>query len=99
MSKVYLIALCFLTTALSAQNKISIVTQHNNNYRTGWNNEETILTPSNVSSSSFGIIGSLAVDDQVYVQPLLVNHLSIGNFTGSVVFVATVNNTLYAFDA
>jgi hypothetical protein len=99
MRKIYFTSFCFFTTTLFAQNKISVITQHNNNYRTGWNNQEIILTPSNVSSPLFGIIGSLAVDDQVYAQPLVIKNLTIRSFTGSVVFVATVNNTLYAFNA
>ena len=83
----------------SAQNKISVTTQHNNNYRTGWNNGESILTPANVSSALFGLIGSIAVDEQIYAQPLVVGNMAINDFTGSVVFVATVNNTVYAFNA
>ena len=83
----------------SAQEKISVITQHNNNYRNGWNNKETILTPVNVSSPQFGIAGSLSVDDQVYAQPLIARNVTIGGFTGSVLFAATVNNTLYAFNA
>lgn len=94
-------AFIFILVSLhaSAQKKISVTTQHNNNYRTGWNSNETILTPKNISSSSFGLIGNLAVDDQVYAQPLVAGNLTIGTFTGSVLFVATVNNTLYAFNA
>ena len=82
-----------------AQNKISVVTQHNNLHRTGWNDKETILTPTNVGTSNFGLINSLAVDDQVYAQPLIVRQLTINSFSGSVVFVATVNNSVYAFNA
>lgn len=88
--------LCF--NILHAQ-KISVITQHNNLKRTGWNDKETILNPTNVGSTAFGLVGSLNVDDQVYAQPLVVRQLTIGTYTGSVVFVATVNNTVYAFNA
>ena len=89
----------FSFNAAFAQNKISVVTQHNNLHRTGWNDKETILTPANVGTATFGLINSLAVDDQVYAQPLVVRQLTINSFTGSVVFVATVNNSVYAFNA
>jgi len=76
----------------------SVVTQHNNNYRTGWNNNETQLTVNNVKPDSFGLVFSMNVDDQVYAQPLIVGNLSIQNASHNVVFVATVNNSVYAFD-
>ncbi len=95
-----IIVLClFYCSNLFAQNKTSVVTQHNNLYRTGWNDKETILNPVNVATVSFGLTGSLAVDDQVYAQPLVVHQLTINSFSGSVVFVATVNNSVYAFNA
>ena len=81
-----------------SQQTISVVTQHNNTNRTGWNNNENILHHSNVSSDQFGLIGSLYADDQVYAQPLLVN-TTIGNYTGMVLYAATVNNSVYAFNA
>jgi hypothetical protein len=85
--------------ALFSQPSVSVVTQHNNTNRTGWNNNETILTHTNVSSNQFGLTGSLNVDDQVYAQPLIVHNTSIGNYTGSVLYIATVNNSVYAFNA
>ncbi|MEO8862458.1 MAG: PA14 domain-containing protein [Ginsengibacter sp.] len=81
-----------------SQTGVSVLTQHNNLNRTGWNDKETILNHSNITSGKFGCIGTLSVDDEVYAQPLVVNHLTIGNYTGSVLYVATVNNTVYAFD-
>ena len=95
-----LIILCLISCSnLFSQTKTSVVTQHNNMHRTGWNDKETILTPANVGTAAFGLINSLAVDDQVYAQPLVVSQLTINSFTGSVVFVATVNNSVYAFNA
>jgi len=78
---------------------ISVVTQHNDNTRAGLNNQELALTTANVNTAQFGKLFSLAVDDQVYAQPLVVGNLSIGSGIHNVVFVATVNNTVYAFDA
>ena len=78
---------------------ISVVTQHNDNTRAGLNNLETSLNTSNVNSTKFGKLFTLSVDDQVYAQPLVVGNLSIGTGNHNTVFIATVNNTIYAFDA
>ncbi|PWT98241.1 MAG: hypothetical protein C5B52_12555 [Bacteroidetes bacterium] len=89
----------FFSLSSKSQNTVSVITQHNNIGRTGWNNQETILNHANVSSTQFGCIATLSVDDEVYAQPLVVRQTTIGTHTGSVLFVATVNNSLYAFDA
>ena len=77
---------------------VSVLTQHNDNTRAGWNDHETALTTSNVNVQQFGKVFTLAVDDQVYAQPLVVGHVPIGGGDHNVVYVATVNNTVYAFD-
>ncbi len=77
---------------------ISVLTQHNNNTRAGLNNQETVLTTANVNAKQFGVLFRMLVDDQVYAQPLVVGNLSIGSGTHNVVFIATVNNTVYAYD-
>lgn len=77
---------------------ISVITQHNDNTRSGLNNLELKLTTSNVNTTQFGKLFSLPVDDQVYAQPLMVGSLLIGSGTHNVVFIATVNNSVYAFD-
>src|SRR5712675_2569606 len=77
---------------------VSVLTQHNDNNRLGWNDNETALTTSNVNAQQFGEVFTLAVDDQVYAQPLVVGHVSIGDGNHNVVLIATVNNTIYAYD-
>ncbi len=81
----------------------SVTTYHYDNYRTGWNPNETILTPAIVSSSYFGYLQSITLDDQVDSQPLYVTGVNItaGLYQGThdVVYVATENNTVYAIDA
>lgn len=76
-----------------------VLTQHNDNARTGLNFNETTLTPANVNVNQFGLLFKLTVDDQVYAQPLYVAKLAIGGGIHNVVYVATVNNSVYAFDA
>ena len=77
---------------------VSVPTQHNDNSRAGWNNNETALTTSNVNVQQFGKVFTLPVDDQVYAQPLVVGHVAIEGGSRNVVYVATVNNSVYAFD-
>jgi len=77
---------------------ISVVTQHNDNTRAGLNSLELKLTTSNVNSATFGKLFTMAIDDQVYAQPLMVGNLAIGSGNHNVLFVATVNNTVYAYD-
>jgi hypothetical protein len=67
--------------------------------RTGANLQEWILHPSNVNPSSFGKLFSRSVDASVYALPLIVPNLDIGGERRNVLFVATMANTVYAFDA
>jgi hypothetical protein len=66
--------------------------------RTGANLTETVLTPANVNSSSFGLLRILPVDGKVDAQPLYLAQVSIAGATHNVVFVATENDSVYAFD-
>ena len=77
---------------------VAVLTQHNDNTRAGWNDKETALTTSNVNVQQFGAVFTLRVDDQVYAQPLVVGHVSVSGGDRNVVYIATVNNTLYAYD-
>lgn len=77
---------------------ISVLTQHNDNTRAGLNNQETKLTTANVNAKQFGELFSLSVDDYVFAQPLVVGNLPISSGTHNVVFIATVNNSVYAYD-
>ena len=77
-----------------------VLTYHNDNARDGLDASETILTPADVSSSTFGKVGFDAVDGKVDAQPLYVPGVSIpGKGTHNVLYVATENDSVYAFDA
>ncbi len=52
-----------------------------------------------MSSGNFGKRWSCPLDGTVYAQPLYVANLSIGGGIHNVLFVATMNDTVYAFDA
>jgi hypothetical protein len=77
----------------------SVLTYHNDTYRDGAYLNEVTLTPQNVNSTNFGKLVSYPVDGQIYAQPLYLPQLSIGGGTYDVVFVATQNNYVYAFNA
>jgi len=83
--------------AVSAQ--VDVLTHHNNRQRTGVNLQETVLTPSNVNVRQFGMLFKRVVDDQLYSQPLVVSNVKIAGGWHDVVYVTTVNNSVYAFDA
>ncbi|HUE43826.1 MAG TPA: chitobiase/beta-hexosaminidase C-terminal domain-containing protein [Candidatus Sulfotelmatobacter sp.] len=90
-------ALLFLTSTTSAQ---IVTTQHYDNTRSGSNTSETILTTSSVTPTTFGRLFSQSVDAQIYAQPLYMQNVTIsGKAAHNVVFVATENDSVYAFDA
>ena len=76
-----------------------VATYHNNASRNGVNAQEYVLTPSTVTSGTFGKLFSCRVDGAIYAQPLWVPNLMIGGGQHNVVFVATQHDSLYAFDA
>jgi outer membrane protein assembly factor BamB len=85
-------------TLKSSSQHISVLTQHNDNTRAGLNMSETELTVTNVNTHQFGKLFTVSVDDQVYSQPLVYGNLAIAAGTHNVVFIATVSNSVYAFD-
>jgi Putative Ig domain len=76
-----------------------VYTWHDDPARDGADQQEYALTPSNVSTSTFGKLFSCTVDGAVYAQPLWVAHLRVNGAVHNVVYVATEHDGLFAFDA
>lgn len=96
------LALAFLFNiipAFTGASPVDVTTWRYDNTRAGENINETVLTPANVRSATFGKVFSYAVDGYVYAQPLYVSALNIGGQVRNVVFVATEHDSVYAFDA
>ena len=89
-----------LSTNEPSAGVVAVLTQHNDNARTGANLQESLLNASNVNTNQFGLVYTRPVDDQIYAQPLVMTNLNItGKGIHNVVIIATVNNTVYAYDA
>jgi hypothetical protein len=94
-----ILSVLFLLASPTSALAVNILTQHNDNFRTGANLNESVLTVSNVNTNQFGKLFSRAVDGQIYAQPLYVSGLTISNKLRNVVYVCTEHNSVYAFDA
>jgi len=88
-----------VTKSCSPADFAGVLTHRNNNYRTGANLQETCLTPANVKASSFGKLFTLHVTGQVYAQPLMITDIEIKGKKRNALYVATMENWVYAFDA
>src|SRR5258708_9047434 len=77
-----------------------VATSQYDNARTGAYLNEKTLTPQNVNSKQFGRIFKFTVDGDVYAQPLYVPGVEIpGKGTHNVIYIATENDSAYAFHA
>jgi hypothetical protein len=89
----FLIARCF-----GAQ--VSVVTNRYDNFGTGANLREDVLNVHNVKPETFGKLFNYEVEGSVYAQPLYLPAVKIpGRGVHNVLYAATMNDRVYAFDA
>ena len=80
--------------------QVSVWTQHNDNTRTGANLQETQLNTANVNAGQFGKLFQYSVDSPVFAQPLVISNVTVpGKGIRNVLYLATADNTIYAYDA
>ena len=85
---------------LAVFGQLPVTTWHYDNARTSANAWETRLTPSNVNSTSFGKLFTDPVDGFIIGHPLYLPNVSIpGQGVHNVVYVCTMHDSVYAFDA
>jgi len=94
-----LLAAGALAAVSLAHAQIDVVTERYDDARTGANLAETTLNTSNVNVDSFGKLWSYTVSGSVYAQPLYVRNVDIAGGTHNVLYVVTMNDIVYAFDA
>ena len=79
--------------------QVDVVTNRYDDARLGANLKETILSAANVNVNQFGRLYSYPVDGAVYAQPLYVAGVTIKGAVRNVLYIATMNDKVYAFDA
>ena len=87
------------TPTTPVANAADVATYHNDIARTGQHLNETALTPATVKSATFGKLGFYSVDGPVDAEPLYLSSMAIAGGTHNVLYVATENASVYAFDA
>src|ERR1700730_7663424 len=79
--------------------RTDVVTYKNDAARTAQNLTESVLSLTNVNSTRFGQLRFLAADGKGAPEPLYLSGLTVQGAMHNVVFVATENDSVYAFDA
>jgi hypothetical protein len=93
------VVLVSVVLSVASLAQVSVLTHHNDNSRTGQNLVETYLTPDVVNFNQFGELFNQPVDGMVIGQPLYMPNLQINGASHNVLFVATLHDSVYAFDA
>jgi len=83
----------------SCYGQTAVSTAHYDNFRTGANTHETVLTPANVNPQQFGWLARLPVSGCVVAQPLFAPQVPAADRPHNVVLIATTTNMVYAYDA
>lgn len=100
LSRFLFAAFLVVGLTVSAHPQGVIPTSHGDNGRTSANTNEVVLTPNNVNKTNFGRLFNYPIDYQSLAQPLYVPNVTIpGKGVHNVVYVATMADSVYAFDA
>jgi hypothetical protein len=83
----------------AGQSCVAVTTYHNDNLRTGQNLLETVLTPANVGTMTQLFATTPVFDGWAIGQPLYLPQTPINGGVHNVIFVATLANSVYAFDS
>lgn len=96
-----LLVLLALSCSIPILAAVNVTERSYNPNRTGANTAETILTPANVNSTAnqFHKQFTMKVDGKIEGSPLYASGIHIAGGTHQVVYVATMHNTVFAFDA
>jgi uncharacterized protein (TIGR03437 family) len=92
------LALLELSIAAFASAQVNVLNVNYDSQQTGANVQETTLAPG-MNWSSFGKLGTFPVDGQVFAQPLYVTGVVIGGVKYNVLYVVTMGDSVYAFNA
>jgi hypothetical protein len=87
------------TATVTVSGKTNITTFHLDTNRSGLNDQKTVLTTANVAPATFGKLFSCPVDGYVYGEPLILSDQTINGAKHNVLYIATENDSVYAYDA
>ncbi|MGD0144576.1 MAG: hypothetical protein ABSC92_15590, partial [Rhizomicrobium sp.] len=95
-----LTAVALATAYSGSASAINVTTYHYDNFRSGWNPNETALTPASVAGGNFGVLANVIATGDIGAQPLIVQNVTIAKKgTHDVVYIVTDTNEVEAFDA
>jgi hypothetical protein len=98
--RVLLILIAIVISSVIAFSQSGVVMHKNDLGRSGAYLNETVLNTTNVKAATFGKLFTRAVDGQLYAQPLYLPAVNFGpQGVHNVVYVATMKNNVYAYDA
>lgn len=88
-----------LTVSVASADAVNITTFHVATNRSGLNSHETSLNPTNVNPGGFGKLFSYTIAGYAYGEPLVMSNVTINGAAHTVLYVATEQDNVYAFDA